>query len=447
MNKTIEDNKWKDRYLSLLDEQEDIEKSFKEKEDILCKTIYGLTIATTGFSQDIDPHLRSIREKLKNGVNSVELKGELEKFTITVSQIKPESKIDPALSIEIKIIVDHLLFLFNSIEIPSAFHQQVQSKKNILAGYSSKPDSFEKTIDKAFKLLIKIKQHSQSEQMDVDKFLSHITEQLAGLYTSLNGSSASTSESVENRDQLDQSVYAQIEEIKVSSTNTTNIDLLKGIINSRLENIAKEIHGYNEKELIQREKNQDQLDDLVNKLQSMEAESYDLKSKLMIANTQALRDTLTGLSNRNAYNERLKVELSRFARYKSPLSVVILDIDHFKSINDNYGHKAGDKVLALIAKQLSDNCRATDFISRFGGEEFIMLLPNTDKKAAIILANKLRSIIEKTGFNARGASISITISCGITEYIQSDTEESAFERADDALYQAKEQGRNRCCML
>ena len=179
----------------------------------------------------------------------------------------------------------------------------------------------------------------------------------------------------------------------------------------------------------------------------MESESCELKSKLKIANTQALRDTLTGLPNRNAYNERLETELARWKRYHSPLSLIIWDIDHFKSINDNYGHKAGDKVLLLIAKQLSDHSRATDFISRFGGEEFTMLLPNTDSQSALKVANQLRQAIEKTGFNASGASVAITISCGITEFMPDDTDESAFERADQALYQAKEQGRNRCCVL
>jgi diguanylate cyclase len=139
--------------------------------------------------------------------------------------------------------------------------------------------------------------------------------------------------------------------------------------------------------------------------------------------------------------------MARWKRYHSALSLIIWDIDRFKNINDSYGHKAGDKVLLLIAKQLSDHSRATDFISRFGGEEFTMLLPNTDGQSALILANQLRQIVEKTGFNAGGASVDITISCGITEFIPNDTDETAFERADKALYQAKEQGRNRCCLL
>ncbi|MGZ5054272.1 MAG: GGDEF domain-containing protein, partial [Methylobacter sp.] len=232
-----------------------------------------------------------------------------------------------------------------------------------------------------------------------------------------------------------------------SSTNATKLEPLKGIITSRLASIAKEIQEHTQKEAIQRQKTQQQLDDLIDKIKSMESESCDLKSKLKIANTQALRDTLTGLPNRNAYNERLETELARWKRYGTPLSLIIWDIDHFKTINDRYGHKAGDKVLLLIAKQLSDHSYTTDFISRFGGEEFTMLLPNTDSQSALSRANQLRQVIEKTGFNASGTSVAITISCGITEFIPDDTDEAAFERADQALYQAKQQGRNRCNVL
>ena len=508
-NKATDPDKWKEKYLNLLDEHEHSEESYKEKEDLLCKTIVRLTIATTGLDPLLDPHLLNIRDQLKNGINSQALKEELDKFTHSVAQIKhtpPPNRsletdllfdfllkqyttgkqqnalnllkkkaetvkfetanqlfasifeaIEPdddksaanilANYIDIGIVSKQLLLLLEGIEIPSIFDQQAQTAKQLLSAPNQTTTVFEPILDKSFKLLLKIKQHNQSEQQDIDKFLSHITEQLAALDVSVMGASTAAQKSAENRDRLDQSVSEQMEQLKLSSTNATKLEPLKGIINSRLANIAKEIQDHNQKEAIQRQKTQQQLDNLVDKIKDMESESCELKSKLKIANTQALRDTLTGLPNRNAYNERLETELARWKRYHSPLSLIIWDIDHFKNINDSYGHKAGDKVLLLIAKQLSDHSRATDFISRFGGEEFTMLLPNTDSRSALILANQLRQTIEKTGFNASGASVAITISCGVTEFTLNDTDETAFERADQALYQAKEQGRNRCCIL
>lgn len=507
-SKATDPDKWKEKYLNLLDEQEHSAESYQEKEELLCKTIVRLTIATTGLDPLLDPYLLSIRDQLKNGINSQTLKEELDKFTHSVAQIKHapspnrssetdllfdfllkqyttskqqsslkllrkkaetvkfetinqlfiaiSETIEPdgdstvnilANYIDIKIVSKQLLFLLEGIEIPSIFDQQAQTAKQLLAASNQTATVFEPILDKSFKLLLKIKQHNQSEQQDIDKFLSHITEQLAALDISVMGASSAAQKSAENRNKLDQSVSEQMEQLKLSSSKATKLEPLKGIITSRLASIAKEIQEHNEKEAIQRQKTQQQLDDLVNKIKDMESESCELKSKLKIANTQALRDTLTGLPNRNAYNERLETELARWKRYHSPLSLIIWDIDHFKSINDNYGHKAGDKVLLLIAKQLSDHSRAADFISRFGGEEFTMLLPNTDGRSALILANQLRQTIEKTGFNASGASVAITISCGVTEFTLNDTDETAFERADQALYQAKQEGRNRCCIL
>jgi diguanylate cyclase len=508
-NKAADQNKWREKYLDLLDEQEQSATSCREKEDLLCKVIIRLTIATTGLDPLLDPHLLSIRDQLKNGINSQALKDELEKFTTSVAQIKhipvqnQSLEIEPLFDfllqrytaeqqqsllkalkkkaetdkfgtpnqlffaileaiksdrdtsssntianfIDIKIVSKQLLLFLEGIEIPSIFDQQAQTAKQLLAAPNQSTLAFESILDRSFKLLLKIKQHNQSEQQDIDKFLSHITEQLATLDANVMGASTAAIESAENRSRLDQSVSKQMKELQLSSTNATKLEPLKGIITNRLASIAKEIQEHTQKEALQRQKMQQQMDDLINKIKNMESESCDLKSKLKIANTQALRDTLTGLPNRNAYNERLETEMARWKRYGTPLSLIIWDIDYFKNINDKYGHKAGDKVLLLIAKQLSDHSRATDFISRFGGEEFTMLLPNTDGQSALLLANQLRQTIEKTGFNASGSSVAITISGGITEFVLNDTDETVFDRADQALYQAKQQGRNRCSML
>ncbi|MGZ4982398.1 MAG: GGDEF domain-containing protein, partial [Methylobacter sp.] len=395
-SRTADQDTWRKKYLNLLDEQEQSVTSCKEKEDLLCKTIIRLTIATTGLDPLLDPHLLNIRDQLKNGINSHALKDELERFTISVAQIKhipaqnQSVEIEPlfdfllqryttekqqrilkllkkkaqtakletpnqlfiaileaiesdtktsapntiANQIDIEIVSRQLLIFLEGIEIPSVFDQQAQTAKQLLATPNQTTLAFEAILDRSFKLLLKIKQYNQSEQQDIDKFLSHITEQLATLDASVMGASTAAIESAENRSRLDQSVSEQMKELQLSSTNATKLEPLKGIITSRLASIAKEIQEHTQKEAIQRQKTQQQLDDLIDKIKSMESESCDLKSKLKIANTQALRDTLTGLPNRNAYNERLETELARWKRYGTPLSLIIWDIDHFKTIND-----------------------------------------------------------------------------------------------------------------
>jgi diguanylate cyclase len=126
---------------------------------------------------------------------------------------------------------------------------------------------------------------------------------------------------------------------------------------------------------------------------------------------------------------------------------MVWDIDFFKSINDRFGHKAGDKALVVIAETLQSSIRETDFVGRFGGEEFIMVLSGTDQEDGLKVADEIRGKVESCGFNSQGKPVNITISCGITQYLETDTLDEAFERADRALYQAKHDGRNRCVLM
>ena len=123
--------------------------------------------------------------------------------------------------------------------------------------------------------------------------------------------------------------------------------------------------------------------------------------------------------------------------------MVLADVDHFKSINDNYGHSAGDKTLKVIAKTLKLNLRETDFIARYGGEEFIILFPETSLAELEVPLNALREKIRKIPFKFKNVSVPITISFGATQFVTKDTSRSAFDRADEALYEAKRSGRDK----
>jgi diguanylate cyclase len=232
----------------------------------------------------------------------------------------------------------------------------------------------------------------------------------------------------------------------VEAIKTTSLDSLKENVNQCFKAIASEIKTHHQQDKERQQQFQDHMAELVNKMISLEVETENLKVELKVIHTQAMQDTLTGLPNRNAYNQRVKDEIARYKRYGTPLTMVIWDIDHFKKINDTFGHKSGDKVLALTANQLQESTRDTDFIARFGGEEFVMLLPNTDVTLALNLVEDLRVLIAATGFNANGKAVPITISCGLTQFLADDTEDSFFERADKALYEAKNTGRNSCCV-
>lgn len=155
---------------------------------------------------------------------------------------------------------------------------------------------------------------------------------------------------------------------------------------------------------------------------------------------KAYIDNLTGVKNRNKFVECFNEELLRVQRYNHPLTVAILDIDHFKKFNDTYGHLVGDEVLTLIATTINENVRTTDVFARWGGEEFIILFTDTKLDAAVLTSNILREKVENLEHKTAGK---VTVSFGLAQYEPKDTLESLFKRCDDLLYKAKENGRNR----
>jgi diguanylate cyclase (GGDEF)-like protein len=184
-----------------------------------------------------------------------------------------------------------------------------------------------------------------------------------------------------------------------------------------------------------------------------EVKSHDLKEKIFelkkVINTSrdkmnrlANVDRLTGLFNRRFFDETIILEIERALRYNSALSLVIMDIDHFKSFNDTHGHQKGDEVLAVTAGILQENIRVNDIACRYGGEEFIVILPGTISEGASVLAEKIRFTLEEESQGRTG--LKITASFGVSTFnLQGDSPEDFIQRADQGLYAAKKNGRNR----
>ncbi len=172
------------------------------------------------------------------------------------------------------------------------------------------------------------------------------------------------------------------------------------------------------------------------------------KRQLESANAQlqelALRDGLTGMLNRRHWEQCLEREFARHARYETPTSLVMFDIDHFKSVNDTYGHQIGDEVIREVARTTLQHARGTDYAGRYGGEEFVVLLPDTDLAGADQFAERLRQAIEGLRIDHQDESLSFTVSLGVACLSgKMSDHKTLIEHADKALYQSKEAGRNR----
>lgn len=168
------------------------------------------------------------------------------------------------------------------------------------------------------------------------------------------------------------------------------------------------------------------------------------EAELQKLSTDAFTDFLTKIANRRAFDKRLAEEFERYNRYRQGYSLIMIDIDHFKRINDSLGHVAGDRILRAVATILQEEQRGSDFFARYGGEEIAVILPGTDCKQALVVADKMRRKVESARLNYEGQSVSITISAGVAQVGAKDRDAIGIVgRADQALYRAKDSGRNR----
>lgn len=279
-------------------------------------------------------------------------------------------------------------------------------------------------------------------QKEFEGFLTQLNQRLEAAYQFINASGQANGESSDASRLLSETMREQVNAMQQSVADATELDQLKTTVSSRLDKILGAMDRFQNSEQQRETTLSDQLNALVEQVKNMEADSQQAEKRIEEQRQKALRDVLTQLPNREAYQLRLEQEHQRWQRYGRPLTMAVCDIDHFKRINDSYGHLAGDKVLRIIAKTLSKRLRKTDFIARFGGEEFVILMPETTQEDAFNVVEGVREAIANCPFHFKEQRVTITMSFGVSEFIEGDQGEKTFARCDKALYQAKDQGRN-----
>ncbi|WP_075186349.1 GGDEF domain-containing protein [Teredinibacter haidensis] len=286
--------------------------------------------------------------------------------------------------------------------------------------------------------------------LDVDRefsqYLQDVNKELSSISSALGIALEREAEVNTAAADLSDAVSGEMQKIQETMVHSTSLDNLKDSVTSHLSVIHDALLDYRQVQEQGVNTVTGELQKLLTKVETIEKESNKTKELLEEERYRATHDTLTGLPNREAYNERAFHELQRFQRYGHSLTIAVCDIDFFKKINDNYGHQAGDKVLKLLARVISTRLRKVDFVARYGGEEFVLLLPETTPNTAKKVLDKIRAVVSKASFRFKDEPVGITISFGITGFASDDSVESAFERADKGLYEAKAGGRN-CCVL
>lgn len=282
---------------------------------------------------------------------------------------------------------------------------------------------------------------TREERKSSQAFLSTLNESLSAVHFSFT-ESLDEGRALQNAAHLSgQALERELQAIDHTLISHDSPARLKGAISGHLDTIRRlqqerDAMAGRERHLLTH------LSNMEAKLRLMKEETAEYKKRLTIQKHKLFLDSLTQVHNRAALDERLELEYKRWLRYQTPLCLAIIDIDHFKNINDNYGHMAGDKALKVVAKALQSALRDTDFIARFGGEEFVVLLPNINPDKYQKPLENLRQTIKSIPFRFRDARVEITISIGATLFREGDHTTDAFERADKALYSSKHSGRD-----
>lgn len=281
------------------------------------------------------------------------------------------------------------------------------------------------------------------ERKHAEKFVSGLHSSLHQVNKSVGDSLTAAEEQTKKKDKVNSSLKAQLENIEDVVDSSTDIKTLKHQASEHLAKISASLEDRAQVDKEEQIMLINLLSDMQNELTKLEQETADYKHRLIEQKYHTHHDSLTQIPNRNAYNERIQTEYRRWKRHGSNLCMAVLDVDLFKNINDSYGHAAGDKTLQVIAQNISKCLRSTDFLARWGGEEFVVLFPDTRLQEINKPLETIRRQIERIPFKFKEKKVTITISIGASQFEPNDSIESVFEKADRGLYEAKNSGRNK----
>jgi diguanylate cyclase len=346
---------------------------------------------------------------------------------------------EPSYSSVAKHIEDTLLGLLDDLTLPERHRPQAESMrerlKNGLNWYELLP-----ILDDLATLMLAI---SDSGQHEFEAYLQRLNERLESFQSNLQAASAGHADSRSAAHAMDTQIREQVDGLQSSVQEAADLDDLKHVLENHLEGLLGTMDQHRQQRDEREQEVAARLHSLADRVAHMEQEAQGFREHLEEQRQKALIDPLTGLPNRAAWSERLEHEIGQWQQHGNTLMLAMLDLDHFKRINDNYGHLAGDKVLKIIASVLRKRLRGTDFIARFGGEEFVLLMPSTVPVNGLKLLETLRAAIEACPFHFRGEPVTITLSIGLAAFKPGEHSDLVLKRADQALYRAKNAGRNR----
>ncbi len=472
---------WRAKYRAAIDQLESESKAWKRLEEVLRRLVRRLCLAAQGVDARLDDELKAVAAAMRTASAADALEQLLTRLTTAVvafdasragtglhpgpaagpaatsaaaatvappstaqAGAAPPATASPVLdwTTLLEGLAEPLLLILDRLGLVATEKSEVDSVRSEL----SEPPSaaaFEQAVWRLGDLVAAERRRLETEKAESERVLKQVSSRLGEIAAFLTASQVDQGEADRSGQELNERLRGEVQEIGSTVQIATNLGELQIAVKARLEAIDTHLQAFRAREDRRSLAYRERAERMSERIQQLENEAAALERSLQREQRMALLDALTGIANRLGYNERIEHEFKRWKRFRQPLSLVAWDLDHFKNVNDTYGHRAGDRVLRAFAKLLSAKVRETDFVARYGGEEFVMLLIGTPAADARAVAETVREDIGRLGFHFRGTPVNVTASCGVTEIRDEDTPESLFDRADRALYRAKESGRDR----
>ena len=435
----VETPDWKARYRDAIREMEDQARDWRELEQALRRLVGRLCTLGMGMAPSVDAELVKISRASQNeGGRAADVDALVKSLLHAVTtNDQPRGRWTASCS-AVAALLERLSVGTTPDPVMQALAAQVAA--------ADSDETLAELLKKAAELAKDRADKLEKERTTAAAMLTQVTQRLEDVATYLAGSKEDWKTSQAAAQVLDHKVLSEVDGLSKEASRATDLAPLQAQIATRLESISSHVQDFRSKQAKLFQDQAQRNEKMTLRVAELERQTRDLSSSLEKERQRARIDVVTGVPNRAAFEERLHEELERWKRFRTPVSMLVWDIDHFKKVNDTYGHRAGDRVLREVANCFANRLRASDFIARIGGEEFCTLLVGTDAEAAMRVANELREAVANLKLLFHGQPVRVTVSCGVTTLRDTDAGDGGmiFERADAALYRAKDGGRNLC---
>ena len=460
MKNATDSDGWRLKYFDSLKRLETQQEDFRAAETALKRIIGRLCTASMGQSAQLDALLKKLQTAARRDIDAPELDRLTASLTDAIQGLDDKSlrqALKPAAPSEVPAPTQpnqpqHIADPEKIRDIVRALLAELRRDETLVnrtaalehgLGASFDPAQLPSTLSSVAELVTARLSRLEHAKEEVEALLAHMVGKLDEIGRFVAEQHRTQHESQASSETLNVQLAGEIKAMGASVEATSDVQQIRSQVRSRIELIDQHLQAFRERESKLAASMQASNEKMRARIVELETRANQLNAQLKDEQRLATVDALTNIPNRLAYEQRSSEELERWKRFKQPTCLAVFDVDHFKRINDTYGHRAGDRVLRAVADRLSARIRRTDFLARYGGEEFVLLLPGTPLEHAFGVLDDLRSAIANIGFHYRGTPIAVTVSAGVTAFIPNDTAARAFDRADKALYKAKQNGRNR----